>query len=117
MAVIPLEIRRLGASGVRIQWSDGVCLDYSSRLLRTNCPCATCRERRGDDSHAAPLTPKKSSLLRIVEASADTELSLERIWSVGNYALGLAWADGHDTGIYPFDLLRKISLEPSSSSS
>jgi ATP-binding protein involved in chromosome partitioning len=31
-----------------------------------------------------------------------------RIWSVGNYALGIAFSDGHDTGIFTFRALRKM---------
>ena len=28
--------------------------------------------------------------------------------AVGGYALAFRWPDGHDTGIYPYDLLRRI---------
>ncbi|MEC5384020.1 gamma-butyrobetaine hydroxylase-like domain-containing protein [Aurantimonas sp. C2-6-R+9] len=31
-----------------------------------------------------------------------------RIWSVGNYALGIAFSDGHNSGIYTFPALREI---------
>jgi len=31
-----------------------------------------------------------------------------RIWSLGNYALGLAFSDGHSTGIYTFKALRAM---------
>jgi len=34
---------------------------------------------------------------------------LTRGWSVGNYALGLAFSDGHDTGIYTFKALRGLA--------
>ena len=27
---------------------------------------------------------------------------------VGRYAIQIAWSDGHDTGIYPFDRLRVL---------
>ena len=27
---------------------------------------------------------------------------------VGRYALQFVWSDGHDTGIYPFDYLRRL---------
>jgi DUF971 family protein len=27
---------------------------------------------------------------------------------VGNYALRFRWSDGHDTGIYTFDFLRRL---------
>jgi ATP-binding protein involved in chromosome partitioning len=37
------------------------------------------------------------------------DLRLTRVWSVGNYALGLAFSDGHDTGIYTFKALRAMA--------
>ena len=103
MAHKPIEFRRL-PDGLFVHWASGESTTIPARKLRLNCPCATCRERRGDISHAQPLTPKKS-LLRIVDSSVEQELSLNRIWAVGNYALGLEWGDGHTTGIYTYELL------------
>jgi DUF971 family protein len=34
-----------------------------------------------------------------------------RIEPVGNYALAIAWSDGHSTGIYRFDFLRELAQE------
>jgi DUF971 family protein len=64
--------------------------------------------KRGDTTHSKPLTGKKS-LLKIVESSKDEEIRLESIWSVGNYALGVKWGDGHSTGIYTYDNLFTIA--------
>jgi DUF971 family protein len=36
------------------------------------------------------------------------DLELREIEQVGNYALGLTWADGHKTGIYSFRFLRAL---------
>lgn len=103
----PLEIKRLGETGISISWSDGRVQNLTSKALRTNCPCAACLALRGDTSHDAPLSPKKS-LLRIVEASSTEETKLINIWGVGNYALGMQWADGHKTGIYTFEYLANL---------
>jgi DUF971 family protein len=35
-------------------------------------------------------------------------LELKEIEQVGNYAIGLAWADGHRGGIYSFEYLREL---------
>ena len=35
-------------------------------------------------------------------------LELREIEQVGNYALGLTWGDGHNTGIYSFRFLRGL---------
>lgn len=103
----PTHIQRLGTEGVRITWSDSAVQELSSEVLRRACPCAECREKRGDESHARPLTGKKRSL-QIVESSIKEELELTGIWGVGQYAIGMKWGDNHDSGIYTFDYLRSL---------
>lgn len=103
----PTEIRRTGTSGLTITWGDGSSSSLSSEVLRRECPCASCKEKRGDTTHAKPLTGKKRSL-SIVENTIEQETSLQEIWAVGQYALGIRWGDGHDSGIYPFALLREL---------
>ncbi len=105
----PLEIRRIQDRGLVIEWSDGVRQEIPSRVLRLNCPCASCKESRGDNSHSKPLSPRSS--LRIVDSSSEEQLQLKRIWSVGQYAIGLEWGDGHSTGIFPFELLARLDQE------
>ena len=103
----PTEIRRNGTAGISITWLDGSTCTLSSGTLRRNCPCAECKEKRGDTSHAKPLTGKKRSLA-IVENTVEQETSLQEIWGIGQYALGIRWGDGHDSGIYPFSLLKEL---------
>ena len=104
----PKEIKRLDTNGLKITWSDGAIHELTSEVLRKECPCAGCREARGDNSHAKPLTGKKRSL-GIVQNTVEEQLSLEEIWGVGQYAIGLKWADGHNSGIYTFDYLRELA--------
>ena len=88
----PTEVRRLAdEKRVRIQWSDGHESTYEYAYLRGWCPCAGCQGHGGD--------------VRYVHAEV-TELA--NIALVGNYALGLTWADGHDTGIYSYQHLREL---------
>lgn len=35
----------------------------------------------------------------------------KEMFKVGNYAIGFRWGDGHDTGIYTFEYLRRLSPE------
>jgi DUF971 family protein len=110
----PTEIKRLDFKGLQITWSDGLVQEIGSEKLRRSCPCATCLETRGDTSHSAPLTEKKpgrKSLLRVVSSSKQEETRLERIWPIGNYALGMEWGDGHHTGVYSFDLLYQLGAQ------
>ena len=105
----PREIKRVEGKGLKIVWNDGAEHHLSSTALRKNCPCAGCREARGEgESHEKPLTGKKKSALRIIENSMEQEIDLKRIWGIGQYALGIEWGDGHDTGIYTFELLREL---------
>lgn len=83
------------ATGLRLQWADGCVQHLAPRDLRIACPCAQCRDE---------VTGKR--LLDL--ATVPLDIRLTRIWSVGNYALGLAFSDGHDTGIYTFKSLRAM---------
>jgi DUF971 family protein len=103
----PTQIKRNDTKGLTITWSDGSTTSLTSETLRRNCPCAACKEERGDTTHAKPLTGKKRSLM-IIDSSASEQTKLLEIWGVGQYAIGLRWADGHNTGIYTFPYLKEI---------
>lgn len=105
---IPRQIKRQGLSGLLVTWSDNSESQLSSETLRRQCPCAECREKRGDDSHAKPLTGKKRSL-SIVQNTREEQLGLESIWGIGQYAIGIRWNDGHDSGIYTFEFLAQLA--------
>ncbi len=78
-----------------LRWADGRDQRLAVRDLRLACACAQCR----DEMTGAPLVdPDRVPL----------DIALTRIWSVGNYALGMAFSDGHDTGIYPYPALRAL---------
>ncbi|QBF33955.1 P-loop NTPase [Thalassococcus sp. S3] len=83
------------ATGLALSWADGRVQRLSPRDLRISCQCAACREEM---TGAALLDP---STVRL-------DIRVTRIWSVGNYALGISFSDGHDTGIYTFKALREI---------
>lgn len=114
----PLEIRRMGTSGLSIQWDDGVSTALSSERLRLACPCAGCREARGENVHDKPISqgskaqqPPKKSLLKVVDSTLEEELRLESVWAVGQYAVGVQWGDGHATGIYTYEYLRELGAQ------
>jgi DUF971 family protein len=80
---------------LRIVWRDGHASEYTPRQLRLACPCAGCV----DEYTGRPL---------LDPASVEEGINPVAIQYVGRYALRFTWPDGHDTGIYPFDLLRRI---------
>lgn len=81
-----------------ITWLDQHVSTYALRWLRANCPCATCREERRN----AAL----NSDLLMLTAGPPPSTQVTGAELVGNYAVRLQWSDGHDSGIYPFSLLR-----------
>lgn len=109
----PQQIVRVPDRGLEVTWSDGSVATISAGDLRRACPCASCREQRGEGQHDKPLGTGTKSRLAIVEHSAQESLSLESVRAVGSYAIGLRWADGHDTGIYSFELLEDLSRKSS----
>jgi DUF971 family protein len=80
-----------GARVFEIEWSDGTRSVLPHDILRGYCPCATCQGHSG-----------------LIEYRPGGNLELVEIRRTGNYALTLAWADGHDSGIYAFDYLYKL---------
>jgi DUF971 family protein len=71
-------------------------------LLRRACPCAACQ---GEPDALGRV-------LRPVQQIGPRGFELLRSDAVGGYALQLFWADGHSTGIYSFDYLRRLAVLP-----
>lgn len=94
--VEPVEVRApRGARVMEIVWSDGETSQYPHSILRGFCPCAHCQGHQGPILWAGDA-----------EGSG---LEVQAIESVGNYALRIAWADGHSTGIYTWVHLRTLA--------
>ncbi|MCX6118169.1 MAG: DUF971 domain-containing protein [Proteobacteria bacterium] len=81
----------------QIDWTDGLHSQFDTVELRRKCPCATCKD---EWTHEQILKPE----------NVPDSIRPVKIESVGQYALSVQFTDGHKTGIYPFSLLRKISL-------
>ncbi len=94
-AVTPSGLKKFGDREFEIRWSDGHASLYSFRYLRQNCQCALCV----DEWTARPILAKEAVPQDLKGAGANL---------VGQYALQFGFSDGHSTGIYTFDHLRKI---------
>jgi DUF971 family protein len=94
----PAELAIDRSAGVlTITWADQHISRYPLPWLRSNCPCATCREEQRAASK--DIFQLHSGALPSAEiANADL---------VGNYAVRLVWKDGHSTGIFTFSTLRQ----------
>jgi len=93
----PVKIKLIAQSKVELKWDDSSESYVSLEKLRKFCPCATC---------AAEREKQSSSFIPLLH-SAQTRI--KRINKIGNYAIGIIWEDGHNTGIYEFHFLKNIS--------
>ena len=96
----PLQIKKIETE-LHINWSDGTQSKINIFNLRDECPCATCK---GETVITQSYIPIKSPF------KAKGFYEIEKILPVGNYAINVIWKDGHDTGIYSWDILEKLSV-------
>jgi DUF971 family protein len=80
---------------VVVEWGDGHKSHYGAKYLRVNCACAECIE---EWSRRRILDP----------ATVQADIRAEDHLMVGRYAVQFLWSDEHYTGIYTFELLRKL---------
>jgi DUF971 family protein len=92
----PVDVEVDREHGVTLVWPDGHTSHYRLPELRAGCPCAECRNVRltGGPSWSAP--PGTADQLRVAGAEF-----------AGSYGLQLRWNDGHETGIFSWELLRR----------
>ena len=105
MSAIPTDLKIVDGK-LQIAWSDGETRGYAFSELRDACPCATCREKRKEA--ASPSQPASAVLLPVLSAEEARPLAINGMQPVGNYAYTISFSDGHDTGIFTFDLLRQL---------
>lgn len=106
-AVTPKKVRVMKSegTGVEIEWKDGHRSAWDFAWLRNACPCATCHDER--DKAGRPVgvaKPKAQSLLVMYEAPPRPV----EVTPVGKYALKFKWNDGHESGIYSWEYLRRV---------
>lgn len=106
--VVPQAIERVGDYGLAITWTDGQRLNYTAVGLRDNCPCATCQEKKLAKQLEKEKSGGKMLKLPVLTAGEMQPLRIVRMQPIGNYAYIIGYSDGHDSGIYTFDLLRQL---------
>ncbi len=101
----PVSIDREGSSVIVVRFDDGHEVRWTALALRKACPCATCREKkRADDDKQAGET-KQTMLLPVLSAAEARPLTIESMAPVGQYGYQVGFSDGHNSGIFLFDLL------------
>jgi DUF971 family protein len=95
----PVDIQVIGPE-LAIKWDNASESYLRLDALRRSCPCAGCQ---GEPDvmgrvHRGPQKPLNAQ-----------SFQLRSIQSVGGYAIQPVWEDGHNTGLFTFDYLRKIA--------
>lgn len=102
MMAQPKEITLNKRDGfLEITWSDEMICRYPLPQLREACPCVECR---GGHQNMGPAH-EPEDILRLVPARS---YGIDDLTLVGNYALQPVWDDGHHTGIYTWEYLRRL---------
>ena len=94
----PVNIQVIGGE-LAIKWDDESENFVSLEKVRRYCPCAGCKGEVDimGNIYKNPERPLSSDAFR-----------LARLVNVGTYAVQPVWADGHSTGIYSFDYLKRV---------
>ncbi len=93
-----VEVSNTGQQ-MTIVWSDGHKSEYTLFGLRKNCPCVECRGGHGQ------MGSFDKSLFRV---EPTREVEVEQIRQVGNHAIRIYWSDGHNSGMYQWETLRRL---------
>jgi DUF971 family protein len=81
-----------------IVWDDGHESYFDFEMLRRACPCAMCKGEANVMVESKPAPQKYGP----------DSFKIRGLNFVGGYALQPHWADGHGSGIYSFEYLRKL---------
>jgi DUF971 family protein len=81
-----------------IAWDDGHESYFDGEPLRRACPCAVCKGETNIMVEYKPAPPQYGP----------ASFQLMTWQYVGGYALAIQWGDGHSSGIYSFDYLRRL---------
>ncbi len=86
------------ADCIQLSWPDGSETRVDNRTLRLACGCAHCVDEMTNER-------------KIDESSIQKRICAMEIRTIGNYAIQIKWSDGHDTGLYPFAMIRALGAD------
>jgi len=104
----PEHIAVSKSKGIDIDWKDGHHSSYGVEYLRDWCPCATCTGGHGTEPRAKTTETKASEAKANPFQMYKAKTKMLGVEPVGGYAMRIEWNDGHNSGIYSFDHLRRI---------
>jgi DUF971 family protein len=93
----PSELRvRRAARVLEVDFDDGARFSLPAEYLRVMTPSA---EDRGHGAGPGRTVPGKAAV------------GIDDLQPVGRYAVRIVFSDGHDSGLYSWDELRRLGLE------
>ncbi len=101
MRLEPTNIQQIG-NELAIQWNDSTESYLDLQFLRRACPCAACG---GEPDVLGNIIGSHDRGMSYSENSFE----LTGFDVVGGYAVQPRWRDGHNTGIYSFQYLRRLA--------
>src|SRR6202044_3491588 len=104
----PEHIAIAKSKGIQIDWKDGHRSNYSLGYLRDECPCASCTGAHGTEPQKTNYSEAPARPFFIFLPPPTRTLKMLNVEALGHYSIRIDWSDGHNTGIYSYDHLRKI---------
>ncbi|HWN95862.1 MAG TPA: DUF971 domain-containing protein [Methylomirabilota bacterium] len=94
----PADIQHIG-NELAIKWDDRSESFVALEKMRRACPCAGCKGETDimGNLYIGPEKPLKPESFRLLGLAY-----------VGGYAIQPQWADGHSTGLYSFEMLKRL---------
>ena len=95
----PANIRAHQADQIlELIWDESKTDRLPYHFVRGQCPCASCRDEWSGERILDPKTIRP-------------DLALEAMEPVGAYAVRFGWNDGHSSGLFTWESLRKLADE------
>lgn len=94
--VMPKKFFKTPDGKLGVVWNDDSRMAYGLKALRCACPCAACVDEHTGEKLLDPSTVPEN-------------IELKSIMSIGRYAIGCVWSDGHMSGIYPYSYLKRLT--------
>ena len=95
----PLDMQVVGRE-LAVKWSDGGEDFVPLETLRRFCPCAACLGEKDifGKTYRAPERPYGAG-----------SFAVARVLPVGGYAIQIVWGDGHNTGLYTGEWIKRVA--------
>ena len=96
-----VKLKQSSESVFEALWDDGHDGLLHVNSLRDNCPCASCK---------GETVLMKSYVPPPADKTVPGRYQVTGIEPTGGYALKFRWGDGHDLGLYTWELLRSLCV-------